>query len=79
MANNPAQDRYNGPGLNITEFESFRFSEIPDGQLFWRFNDDRPNNYAFRKLNDDAADNAFSVKGQVNVTVERNDLVYQKI
>tara|TARA_Y100001970_G_scaffold274817_1_gene375177 strand:- start:1259 stop:1498 length:240 start_codon:yes stop_codon:yes gene_type:complete len=78
MPNNPVRDSYNPKGTLDTDFETFRFSEIPEGQLFWRYNDNRGNNYAFRKLNDKQVDNALQTKAQLVVTIKNNDIVYQK-
>tara|TARA_B100000902_G_scaffold333170_1_gene331543 strand:+ start:521 stop:760 length:240 start_codon:yes stop_codon:yes gene_type:complete len=79
MANNQANDRYNPPGNMHSDFESFRWSEIPVGQLFWRYDDTRGNNYAFRKLNDDMEENSLQTKSQQVVTIGKYDMVYQKI
>tara|TARA_Y100001937_G_C7118948_1_gene331579 strand:+ start:439 stop:678 length:240 start_codon:yes stop_codon:yes gene_type:complete len=79
MANNQANDRYNPPGNLSTDYESFRWSEIPIGTLFWRYNDDRANNYAFRKLTDGNTENSLQTKSQQVVTIDKFDMVYQKI
>ena len=79
MSNNPAQDRYNPKGTATTDFEQFRFSEIQEGQLFWRFNDARPNNTAFRKLSDARVENTLQTKSRQVVTLKANDIIYQKI
>ena len=79
MANNQANDRYNPPSVNDPDFESFRLSEIPIGQLFWRYNDDRSVNHAFRKLTDDVNDNVLNTKSQQVITIPVSDIIYQKI
>ena len=79
MANNQANDRYNPPGNLSTDFESFRWSEIPIGTLFWRYNDSRDNNYAFRKINDDVEENSLQTKSQQVVSIPKYDMVFQKI
>ena len=76
---NKATDRYNPKGVSDSDFESFRFSEIPENTLFWRFDDDRPNNFAFRKLNDKDSGNTLQTKSQEVVSLDANDIVFQKI
>ena len=77
MANNPAQDRYNPRGINSPDFEYFRFSEIPDGELVWFSTDPNSNlNHAFRKLTETTA---FDTKTQTIHNIATNAHSYQKI
>ncbi len=76
---NKATDRYNPKGVSDDDFESFRFGEIPENTLFWRFSDNRPNNFAFRKLNDNDSDNTLQTRSQEIVSINKNDIVFQKI
>ena len=36
--NDPAQDRYNPPGLSSTDFEKFSFGDLEVDDLFWQTN-----------------------------------------
>mgnify|MGYP001315301414 FL=1 len=79
MPNNPARDMYNPKPTNATDFESFRFGEIPVGQLFWVYNDDRPNNIAYRKVTEEKTENSLHTRNRLIVDFDANDIVYQKI
>jgi hypothetical protein len=77
MGNNPAQDRYNPRGVNSPDFEYFRFSEVPAGELVWFSDNPNPNqNHAFRKLTETTA---MDTKTQVIQDIETNTHSYQKI
>ena len=78
MPNNPANDRYNPKSTLESDFETFRFGEINEGQLFWRYDDNRSINHAFRKLSDKPTDNALQTKSQDVVSFTPDDIVYQK-
>ena len=50
--NDPVNDRYN-PSSNLDpDYESVRFDEIEDEDLFWLKDSDGDNNPAYRKMND---------------------------
>ena len=75
--NNPAQDRYNPRGVNSPDFEYFRFSEVPTGELVW-FSDDPDSNlnHAHRKLTETTV---MDTKTQVIQEVSARAHSYQKI
>ncbi len=52
MANNPADDRYNPPGIGQNDFDSVRFDEIEEEDLFWLNQRNDDSNPPFRKMND---------------------------
>ena len=52
MVNDQANDRYNPPGIGDNDFESMRFDEIEDEDLFWLNEQVGNSNPAYRKLND---------------------------
>ena len=77
MANNPAQDRYKPRGINVPDFEYFRFSEVPTGELVWFSDDPNSNlNHAFRKLTETTA---LDTKTQTVHNIATNAHSYQKI
>jgi hypothetical protein len=77
MANNPSQDRYNPKGTLGADFEYFKFSEIPVGELVWFSDDPNSNrNHAYRKLTETTA---MDTKTQEIHTITTNAHSYQKI
>ena len=77
MGNNPAQDRYNPKGVTSPDFEYFKFSEVPTGELVWF--SDNPNsnlNHAHRKLTETTA---MDTKTQTIHNIATNAHSYQKI
>ena len=73
--NDPAQDRYNPPGLTSSDFERFQFGELEVDELFWQTNsntESRP----WRKTNQTQAIN---LKTQTTHNFENRTVVYQKV
>ena len=52
MANNPAEDQFNPPGIGQNDFDPVRFDEIEEEDLFWLNQQSGDNNPAYRKMND---------------------------
>ena len=53
--NNQAQDRYNPPKTTESDFQTFNFSDLPVGELFWL--DTNPNgeiNIVHRKVDENS-------------------------
>ena len=73
--NNPAQDRYDPPPITHTDFDTSKFSEIENDELFWLNNQGTNNNHAFRKINEAQAMNTKT--RQIN-NFQRNTVIYQK-
>ena len=42
--NNPANDRYNPPSTNTSDFDKFTFGELEMDELFWQTNIQTENN-----------------------------------
>ena len=83
MANNPAQDRYDPPSVNDTDWEKTRYSDIGNGTLFWlsdkpEWNDNVKDyvNEAYRKLDDKQA---LNTANQIILDVLSNIEIYTKI
>lgn len=75
--NNQANDRYNPPGTKSVDFEYFRFSEVPVGELVWFSDDPNPDlNHAYRKLDEGKA---MDTKTQTVHSIDRKAHSYQKI
>ena len=57
--NNPAGDNdwTKTPSGGVTEFDQSSFSDIEDGDLFWKHQDNMPDNHAWRKINEARAQN----------------------
>ena len=74
--NNQAQDRYNAPSnLNI-DFETFNFSELPVGELFWLTAESDGNiNTVHRKINENQGTD---LKSQVTSQFDSKLKIYQK-
>jgi|7_EtaG_2_1085326.scaffolds.fasta_scaffold18762_4 hypothetical protein len=55
--NNPAGDNVwtNTPSGGVTEFDTNNFSDIEVGDLFWKHQDRMPDNHAWRKLDENSA------------------------
>ena len=50
--NDPANDKYNPPGIGDNDFEPMRFDEIESEDLFWLNESVGDTNPAYRKMND---------------------------
>lgn len=75
--NNQANDRYNPPGTKSVDFEYFRFSDIPVGELFWLSdNPDSNKNHAYRKINENQGQDT---KTRIIHNVDRKTHSYQKV
>ncbi len=72
--NNPANDRYNPPGINSIDFERFTFGELEVDELFWQTNSKTESN-PWRKVNQTQA---LNLKSQTTHNFQANTLVYQK-
>ena len=73
--NNPANDRYNPPGVNSIDFERFNFGELEVDELFWQTNSQTESN-PWRKINQSQA---LNLKSQTTHNFQSNTLVYQKV
>jgi len=72
--NDPAQDRYDPPGNLSHDFESFKFGELENNELFWQTN--KPgNNIPWRKVSPTQGRN---LKAQTNHNFNANTIVWQK-
>ena len=75
--NNQANDRYNPPGTKSADFEHFRFSEVPVGELVWFSDNANPNlNHAHRKLDEGRA---LDTKTRTIHSIDKKAHSYQKI
>ena len=55
MAINQAQDRYNPQGVNEEDWESHKYQDLPDGEIFYLEMSRNTNNHAYRKHSDKEA------------------------
>jgi|TARA_B100000214_G_C23955942_1_gene622842 hypothetical protein len=76
MANNQAQDRYNPQGVMADDWESHKFFDLPDGEIFFLKNEKNNDNHAYRKINDKQA---LNTRMQTTHDVLSNITVYTKI
>lgn len=76
MPNNQAQDRYNPPGAMHDDYETHKYTDLPDGEIFYLEDVRSLNNHAYRKVNDKEAINT---KMQTQHQVLSNITVYTKI
>ena len=76
MPNNQAQDRYNPPSATTDDWESHKYYDLPDGEIFYMEADRNTNNHAFRKHSDKEA---LNTKMQTIHEVLSNMTVYTKI
>ena len=77
MANNPANDRYNPPGIGQNDFDEVRFDEIEDEDLFWLNQSAGPDNPPYRKLGDKGMA-ANTRTGIVEGPFKWNQIVFQR-
>jgi len=77
MTNNPAQDRYNPPGVRDGDgWESGTFDSLNTGELFWLNENKNEDNHAYRKISETEAFNTKT--GETLPVVKRNAVVYYK-
>ena len=74
MANNPAEDQYNPPGIGQNDFDRVRFDDIEEEDLFW-LNESKNNNPAFRKMNDNQG---YNTKTGIVQDFNRMQQVFQR-
>ena len=73
--NDPAQDRYNPPGLGSSDFERFTFGELEVDELFWQSN--KPGDgFSWRKINQTQA---LNIRKQTTHNFNVRTVVYQKV
>ena len=73
--NNPANDRYNPPGINSIDFERFSFGELEVDELFWQTNRPEESN-PWRKVSQTSGIN---LKSQTTHNFQGKTKVFQKI
>ena len=73
--NDPANDRYNPPGLGNNDFERFTFSDIEVNDLFWQTNIPGHDNISWRKVNETQAMN---LRKRTTHNFNKNTIVWQK-
>ena len=73
--NNPANDRYNPPSTNTSDFDRFTFGELEMDELFWQTNRPEENN-PWRKLNQT---HGLNLKTQKSYKFDLRTKVFQKI
>jgi hypothetical protein len=59
MAHNEIESKYNPKSIMDDDFEQHRFSDIDVNMLFW-LHTGRDNNHAYRKLDDNSAQNTIT-------------------
>lgn len=74
--NDLTRDSYNPPGLNSDDWESFKFYDLPEMELFWLKTELNKQNVPYRKETDTTAMNTHT---RESMTFERDVLVFQKI
>tara|TARA_Y100001963_G_C6591634_1_gene358224 strand:+ start:279 stop:512 length:234 start_codon:yes stop_codon:yes gene_type:complete len=74
--NDPAQDRYNPPGTNITDFDSIKFGDLEINELFWMNNVLSENNHAYRKLDEKQV---LNTKTRIITELSKTTNIYQKL
>ena len=73
--NNPAQDRYNPPGLGSLDFEEFNFGDLEVDELFWQTDKPEEEN-PWRKENQTQGKN---LKTQTTHNFDSRTKVFQRI
>ena len=76
MANNPAQDRYDPPGIRDLDYEQTIFDELNQGELFWLNTERSDDNHAHRKISETEA---LNVKLQEVMKFNRHQNVFYKM
>jgi len=72
--NDPVNDSYNPPGNRSFDFETFKFSELEEEELFWRTNSQNEST-PFRKVN---LGEGINIKTQQVQAFSLNEIVYQR-
>jgi len=75
MANNPAEDFYDPPGIGKNDFDKFRFDDIDDDDIFWLNNQNGNNNPSYRKINDKQG---YNIKTGIVEDFDRMQEIYQR-
>ena len=75
MANNPAEDNYNPPGIGQNDFDEFRFDDIEDEDLFWLGTANNDTNAPYRKINDNQG---YNTKTGIVADFDRQQIIYQR-
>lgn len=75
MSNDSVNDRYNPPGIGQNDFDSVRFDEIEDEDLFWLNQTLGNDNPAFRKMNDNQG---YNTKTGIVQDFNRMQQVFQR-
>tara|TARA_Y100000593_G_C4288048_1_gene326662 strand:+ start:1533 stop:1763 length:231 start_codon:yes stop_codon:yes gene_type:complete len=76
MSINQAQDRYNPQGVSEEDWESHKYQDLPEGEIFFMEMNRNENNHAYRKVSDVEA---LNTKMQTVHEVLSNMDVYTKI
>ena len=76
MANNQAQDRYNPQGVSDEDWETHKYFDLPNGEIFFLEMIRNTNNHAYRKHSDKEA---LNTKMQTVHEVLSNIDVYTKL
>ena len=77
MPNNPADDRYNPPGIGLNDFDEVRFDEIEVEDLFWLSQGAGQDNPPYRRL-DEKGMVANTRTGIVEGPFKYNLIVYKR-
>ena len=73
--NDQANDRYNPPSTNTSDFDKFTFGELEMDELFWQTNIQTENN-PWRKV---GQNQGLNLKTNTTHNFQLNTVVYQKI
>lgn len=76
MSINQAQDRYNPQGVSEEDWETHKYYDMPNGEIFFMEASRNPNNHAYRKHSDTEA---LNTKMQTTHEVLSNIIVYTKL
>tara|TARA_R100001443_G_scaffold95379_2_gene101928 strand:+ start:247 stop:477 length:231 start_codon:yes stop_codon:yes gene_type:complete len=76
MAINQPKDRYNPQGVNEEDWDSHKYFDLPDGEIFYLQANRNTNNHAYRKHNNKEA---LNTKMQTIHEVVSNMDVYTKL
>ena len=71
-----AQDRYNPQGVMAEDWETHKYFDLPDGEIFYMEANRNENNHAYRKTSDKEA---LNTKMQSIHEVLSNMTVYTKV
>jgi len=73
--NDPANDKYNPPGLGSSDFDRFTFGELEIDELFWQTNQPG-DNLSWRKISETQA---LNIRKQTTHNFGPRTVVWQKI